>query len=162
MHMRSVYVYGLAAIVLAALVLGGCSGSGDAGPRKVVLNFFGAMEKNDQATLARLLDLPELMRNTDQDYALQSEEPRVFTNPKDILDDLTGEGKTKQLWFSLQRVVNQAEILGDHATVEVTFVDKQASRGYMTKFGLHKVNEKWKIYTFKTVEDAPGLSSDEG
>jgi hypothetical protein len=51
--------------------------------------------------------------------------------------------------------VNQAEVIGDHATVEVTFVDKAASKGYMTKFGLEKENGKWRIYSFNTVRQAP-------
>jgi hypothetical protein len=140
-------------LIIAALLLAACGGDSQSDPRKVVMAMFGAMEKNDQATLARLLDLAELMKNTDTDYSMQTDEPRVFTNPKAVLDDLTNEGKTKARWFAHQRIVNQAEIMGDHATVEVTFVDKGASKGYITKFGLHKVNDKWRIYSFKT-EDA--------
>ena len=152
---RSVYVFLLTAVIAGALFGLRCSGSGEAGPRDVVMRMFGAMQKNDQAALARLLDLPELMKNAEEDYALQTDEPRVFTTPKDILDDLTGDGKTKMLWFSMQRIVREAEIMGDHATVDVTFVDKAASHGYMTKFGLHRKNAKWRIYSFKTVEDRP-------
>jgi len=141
---------GLCLLIIGVIMLAGCSGSDQSDPKKVVMAFFGAMEKNDQPTLARLLDLPELMKNTEEDYSVTTDEPRVFTNPKDILDDLTNDGKTKQRWFSYQRIVNQAEIMGDNATVEVTFVDKGASKGYLTKFGLHKVNDKWRIYSFKT------------
>jgi hypothetical protein len=112
---------------------------------------FGAMEKDDRATLAHLLDLAELMRNFSEDYALQTDSPRVLTNPEQILDDLTGEGLTKRRWFSLQRIINKVEVTGETATVEVTFVDKQQSKGYRTKFGLHVVNGKWKIYSFKTI-----------
>jgi hypothetical protein len=147
---RYSFQIGLGALLVAVLGLAACSGDSRSDPRKVVMGMFGAMEKNDQASLARLLDLSELMKNTEQDYSVQTDQPRVFTNPKDILDDLTHDGLTKQRWFSFQRIVNQAEIIGDHATVEVTFVDKEASKGYMTKFGLHKVNDKWRIYSFKT------------
>ncbi len=107
------------------------------------------MEKDDQPALAHLLDLAELMKNTQTDYALQSDEPRVFTSPVDILKDLTGDGLTKTRWFSLQRIVNRVEINGATATVEVSFVDKNSSTQYLTKFGLHIMNDKWKIYTFK-------------
>jgi len=112
---------------------------------------FGAMEKNDRATLAHLLDLAELMGNINEDYALKNDKPRVFTSPEQILDDLTGDGVTKKRWFSLQRIVNKAEIDGETATVEVTFIDKDQSKGYRTKFGLHKVHDRWKIYSFKTI-----------
>ena len=109
------------------------------------------MEKNDQAALTYLLDLPELMRNINEDYALQTDSPRVFTNPQQVLEDLTGDGVTKKTWFSLQRIVSKTKITGDEtAFVEITFVNKEKSTAYLTKFGLHKINGKWKIYSFKT------------
>lgn len=132
------------------LLLMACSSSNVSDPKSVVITMFGAMEKDDRATLAHLLDLAELMRNFSEDYALQTDSPRVLTNPEQILDDLTGEGLTKRRWFSLQRIINRVEVTGETATVEVTFVDKQQSKGYRTKFGLHVVNGKWKIYSFKT------------
>ena len=133
------------------LLLMACSSSNVSDPKSVVITMFGAMEKDDRATLAHLLDLAELMRNFREDYALQTDSPRVLTNPEQILDDLTGEGLTKRRWFSLQRIINKVEVSGETATVEVTFVDKQQSKGYRTKFGLHVVNGKWKIYSFKTI-----------
>jgi hypothetical protein len=136
-------------------VLSGCSsGSNSSDPRQVVISFFGAMEKNDQAALAHMLDLPSLMKNMAEDYAVQTDSPRVFTNPQDILIDLTNTGLTKTRWFSLQRVVANSQVNEDNAIVEVTFVDKQASRGYRTHFGLHKMNDVWKIYSFMTFEGA--------
>ncbi|MFQ6007954.1 MAG: hypothetical protein ACE5K8_03290 [Candidatus Zixiibacteriota bacterium] len=113
------------------------------------------MEKNDKAALAHLLDLAELMRGSYEDYALQIDSPRVFTNPEQILDDLTGDGLTKRRWFALQRIINKVDVMGETATVEVTFVDKESSKAYLTKFGLHVVNGKWKIYSFKTIQSGP-------
>ena len=152
MNVTRVTVLILLACLLAGCFLAGCADDADSEPRKVVMALFGAMEKNDEARVARLLDLPALMKNVEEDYAVTTDNPRVFTNPRDILLDLTGDGLTKRRWFSFQRIVNQAEVMGDHATVDVTFVDKENSKGYMTKFGLHKVNEKWRIYSFKTVQ----------
>jgi len=131
----------------------GCSDSGPTDPKAAVISMFGAMEKDDKAALAHLLDLPELMKTINEDYALQTDSPRVFTNPLEVLDDLTGEGQTKARWFSLQRIIGDTEVMGETATVEVTFVDKESSRGYRTKFGLHVKNEKWRIYSFKTFEE---------
>ena len=65
-----------------------------------------------------------------------------------FLEDLTGDGLTKKRWFALQRIINEVELFGETATVEVTFVDKDSSMGFRTKFGVHIVNDKWKIYTF--------------
>jgi hypothetical protein len=142
-------------LLLALPVISGCSSSGPSDPRATVIAMFGAMEKNDRAALAHLLDLGALMSNVSEDYALQTDSPRVITNPQQILDDLTGDGLTKTRWFALQRIVNKAEVTGETATVQVTFVDKASSTGYMTKFGLHVVNGKWKIYSFKTFQE-PG------
>jgi len=122
-------------------------------PREVVISLFGAMEKNDEASLTHLLDIPELMRNSQEDYALQVENARVFTNPEEVLKDLTGEGETKRVWFALQRIVSNARIMGETATVDVTFVDKAASHGYRTTFGLHLKYGEWRIYSFKTVQE---------
>lgn len=136
-------------------ILAACSSPTPTDPKSVVIALFGAMEKDDKATLAHLLDLAELMRDYGEDYALQTDSPRVFTNPEQILDDLTGEGLTKRRWFSLQRIIDKVDVMGETATVEVTFVDKQQSRGYLTRFGLHVVNGKWKIYSFKTIQSSP-------
>ncbi len=145
-------IHGMLAGLLWAVLCVGCAENQQNDPRQTVISFFGAMEKNDPATLSRLLDLSELMRNTREDYAVTTDQPRVFSNPKDILDDLTNEGLTKRRWFSMQRIIGNSDVQPETATVEVTFVDKQQSTGYLTKFGLRKTNGKWRIYSFKTVE----------
>jgi len=145
----------LAVVTLGALfVLSGCVGGSLGDPKKTVIRFFGAMEKDDKAALAHLLDLSELMKNVSEDYAFHSDDSaRVFTSPQQILDDLTGDGLTKTRWFSYQRIINKVEVMGETATVEVTFVNKDQSKGYRTKFGLHVLNEKRKIYSFKAIPD---------
>ena len=129
----------------------GCGGSGSGNPKQVVISMFGAMERDDKGALAHLLDLNELMKSTNQDYALNSDNPRTFISPEQVLEDLTGDGKTKTRWFSYQRIVNEEQIVDNSATVEVTFVDKDNSQGYKVKFGLHILNGKWKIYSFNTL-----------
>jgi len=139
-------------VVIGVMMLVGCSGRDQSDPRQVVISLFGAMERNDQASLAHLLDLASLMRNTNEDYAVTTDEPRKFTNPQEILNDLTNDGLTKTRWFSMQRIVNNASVMEDVATVEVTFVDKKNSQGYRTNFGLRKANGIWRIYSFKTLQ----------
>ncbi len=138
--------------VIFILTIAGCSSTSSNDPKSVVISMFGAMEKNDKAALAHMLDLPELMKTVNEDYALQTDSPRVFTSPQQILDDLTENGLTKKRWFSMQRIINTTELIGETALVEVTFVDKDNSKGYLTKFGLHIVNGKWKIYSFNTIQ----------
>ncbi len=146
MRQRNVLI--LILLIFSAGLISGCGNSAPSGPKETVIALFGAMEKDDRATIAHLLDLGALMQTYNEDYALQTNEPRKFTNPEQILDDLTGDGLTKERWFSMQRIVNEVEVQGDQATVEVTFVDKDASKGYRTRFGLHIVNDRWKIYSF--------------
>ena len=141
-------------LAFAIVMSFGCSSDNQSDPRQTVISLFGAMERNDAAELAHLLDLTELMKDTGEHYALQGGEPQVYSNPQEILDDLTNDGETKQRWFSFQRIVNKSQITGDVATVEVTFVDKDESKGYMTKFGLKRTNGKWRIYTFQTLQEA--------
>jgi hypothetical protein len=141
-------------MILATLMLAACSQTQTDDPKQVVIAMFGAMEKDDKAALIRLLDIPELMKDTGDDYATQGK-PRVWTSPEQILDDLTGEGQTKTVWFKHQRIINTVKVQGESATVEVTFMNKETSRAYMTKFGVHKKHGKWMIYSFKTFEQRP-------
>ncbi len=147
----------LSSLVILSLVAGlmataGCGEEGPPDPKKTVFALFGAMEKNDQARLTYLLDLPELMSTLNEDYALNSDSPRVIHSPQEVLDDLTHEGKTKTTWFNLQRIVGKTKLTSETtAEVEVTFVDKVKSKGYLTRFGLRFDNGRWKIYSFKTI-----------
>lgn len=151
--MKNIISLCLVILVLAGILLSGCSSSNTSNPKSAVISMFGAMERNDKAALAGILDLAQLMKIYNSDYALQTDSIRSFVNPQQILEDLTDTGLTKTRWFSMQRIVNDSYIDGDAATVEVTFVDKASSVGYLTKFGLHKINGKWKIYSFKTTEE---------
>lgn len=153
---RSRFVQTVMSGFLIAGLLFGCTGSGPKTPKDAVIAVFGAMEKDDKAALAHLLDLAELMRNSSDDYAFGDDDnPRVFHNPQEILEDLTGDGLTKKRWFSYQRIIGRTEIEGESARVEVTFNDKEKSKAYLTKFGLHIINGKWKVYSFKAIPSQP-------
>jgi hypothetical protein len=147
------YVCLLSALFLSAQFIG-CAGAGGGSPKDVVIKLFGAMERNDRAGIVNLLDMAALMNITDHDYALQRKEPRVFHNPEALLDDLTGTGLTKTKWFNMQRVVGNTEIHGDTAYVEVSFISKKTNTQYYNKFGLHRQNGRWRIYSFKTISDS--------
>lgn len=140
-------------LILALLMFASCSSESEPDPKATVIKLFGAMEKDDQAALTGILDLQELMKTQNEDYALNSDSVRQFTSVQQILDDLTYDGKTKTRWFSLQRIIASTEINGDVANVQVTFVDKSRSKGYITKFGLHLVNGKWRIFSFKNISN---------
>ena len=131
----------------------GCSDIGGGSPKDVVIKLFGAMERDDRAGLVILLDMSALMNITDHDYALQRKEVRVFHNPDLLLDDLTGTGLTKTKWFNMQRVIGKTEIRGDSAFVEVSFISNETKTQYYNKFGLHRKNDRWRIYSFRTISD---------
>lgn len=138
----------------ACFLIASCGRPVPDNPKEVVIALFGAMERNDRAAIAHLLDLGALMKKTTEDYALQSDAPRKFTSPEELMNDLVDSGLTKTRWFAMQRVVNNTELISsDLANVEVTFVDKESSKGYLTKFGVHKVNDRWKIFSFNNVPD---------
>ena len=130
--------------------LAACSGGSGDSPKEVVIKLFGAMERDDRDAIPYLIDLPAMMNVRGEDYALQTDSPRVFHNPMDVLDDMTGTGLTKTRWFSMQRVVGKTDIAGDTAFVEVSFINKKTGIQYYNRFGLHKASGRWQIYSFKT------------
>ncbi|MCP4706947.1 MAG: hypothetical protein GY865_20290 [candidate division Zixibacteria bacterium] len=133
------------------LILFSCSNSESRNPKETVIRLFGAMERDDKAAIINLVDIPALMEITGEDYGLNSNNPRTFHNPEDILNDLTGDGLTKTRWFSMQRIIGKVEIEGDTALVEVSFIDKGSDIQYYNKFGLHRKDNNWKIYNFRTI-----------
>jgi len=148
---RVTFGIGCVSLLLIFSLIIGCSGPGSGSPKDVVIKLFGAMERDDRAGIINLLDMPSLMNISEYDYALQRKEPRVFHNPEKLLDDLTGYGLTKTVWFDMQRIVGNTEIHGDSAFVEVSFIDKEASKQYYNKFGLRRINDQWRIYSFRTM-----------
>ncbi|MFH1699000.1 MAG: hypothetical protein ABIE07_00300 [Candidatus Zixiibacteriota bacterium] len=141
----------LALILAGIMIISGCSSkpNTDQDPRKVVINFFGAMEANDDKAIAHYIDFERMMKPQTTDYALSGDTARKFSLPTDIIDDLMDGGLTKKRWFSMQRIVNNSENFGDSASVEVSFINPTTNTQYLTKFGLRKINDTWKIYSFK-------------
>lgn len=145
--------FALALCLVVLSLFAGCGDDVEQSPKQVVIKLFGAMERNDKAAVANALDLVALLETRDRDYALDLEQPREMRTPTDILDDLTGNGQAKTVWFSLQRVIGAEEIMGDTAYVEVSFVKKETGTQYYNKFGMHKVGQRWRIFSFKTPID---------
>jgi hypothetical protein len=131
--------------------ISGCSGEGAQSPRRVVIELFGAMERNERPVLANVLDLHALMELRQFDYALNLDTPRVFTSPTEIFDDLTNDGLTKLTWFKFQRVVGDEEVVGDTAYVDVSFVDRDTGKQTFNKFGVRKIGQRWRIFSFRTL-----------
>jgi len=151
--MRKLFVLAVPAILL---IVAGCSSGPNTSsdPTKVVVQMFRAIEDNNREKLAHFLDFPALMTPTGSDYALNLDSARRFSNPEDILNDLLPGGQTYESWKDLQKIVNKTITQSDDsALVEVTFNNKQTGRAYRTAFGLDKINDVWKIYSFNVPLD---------
>ncbi len=147
--MRKFFVLAVPAMLL---IIAGCSSGPNTSsdPRKVVINMFRAIENNDRDKLAHYLDFPALMTPSGSDYALSAmDSARTFADPEKILDDLLPGGQTYERWKDLQKIVNKVISQSpDSALVEVSFINKATSTQYYTVFGLDKMNDIWKIYSF--------------
>lgn len=137
------------------LLLSGCSSKGDTEPnaRRVVVKMLKAVEDNDRDALMHYLDFASLLRPGYRDYALQMDSIRTFKTPNDILDDLTEGGLTRERWLSMQRIVGNDSLSGDSAFVEVSFISKETNKQYYNKWGLRKVNNIWKIFSFGVLRE---------
>ncbi len=140
---------------LILLIIAGCSTkvNTESDPRKAVIKMFGAIEDNDRETLAHYLDFKTLLSVTGRDYALQMDSVRQFHDPEEILDDLLVGGLTHSRWQAMQLVVGSASQQNDSALVEVSFINKQTDTQYYNKFGLQKINDVWKIYSFSVKDE---------
>lgn len=150
--MRKMTIFALGAVLLIAV---GCSSRGDksSDPRQVVINMLRAVEQSDETALAYYLDFSSLLRPGEKDYALKtSDSPRVFTNPKDLLADLMKGGLTHERWMAMQRIVGDASLSGDTALVEVSFISQKTNTQYYNKWGLRKIDDMWKIFSFGVLE----------
>ena len=136
------------------LVVWGCSSRTDTelDPRKVVLNFLRAMEKSDTTAVAHYLDFETLLTQIGKDYDLLPDKPRIFYNPQELVNELVAGGLTHNRWMSMQKIVNKSAEANDSALVEVSFMDKDSGTQYYNKFGLRRINEVWKIYSFSVKE----------
>lgn len=65
-----------------------------------------------------------------------------------ILVELAG-GELKALWLSQKVVVGNTEKRDDTALVQVSFVDPETQKHFLTRFGLVKKGKKWLIFNFK-------------
>ena len=135
--------------ILMLLVIGcsgGTAGSGD--PRKVVIQTLRAVENNDRAVLARSLDFESLLSHGGTNVTLAGDSAHEFHDPEALLDDLMEGGQTHDRWLSMQRIVGNESQEGDTAYVEVSFINKTTNTQHYNKWGLRKIDGRWKIFSF--------------
>jgi len=138
-------------LIISLSACGGNSYS-ESDPRQVVIKTFGAMEDGNRSALAHYLDFGRLLNPGDRDITLKTDSVRNFRTPDELLDDLLEGGLTHDRWFAMQRVVGSSDQIGDTAWVEVSFISNETNRQYLNKWGLHKIDGNWKIFSFATMD----------
>jgi hypothetical protein len=127
-----------------------CSNKPD--PREDVKKLIAAVDQSDTTALKESLDLnwivsQRLKGNTEKDSLASFLKKR-----QELLDDLTGNGATRVSWNNSLMVIGKSEVIGDSATVEVTYIDKTNGIKDYTSMGLYFKEGKWKVYDLKLKE----------
>ena len=133
----------------AFFFLPGVFACAEAPPDRCVYTFFDAMTQGDANRMAAVLDSSVFLGNSgalELDTLFLGADFEARRNR--ILLELTG-GNVKRLWLSKQVIVGRSERRGDTAGVEVSFVDPETDKQYLTRFGLARKGKTWQIFSFK-------------
>lgn len=136
--------------LLISIFIPSCSRRPD--PRNAVKKFIESVDQSDTTAMRELLDFRELLRASLEGISEKEKEKLLPELRQNILKDLSGEGITRMTWKNSLLVVGKSEVLGDSATVEVTYINKLSGTKNYTKMGLHFKEGRWKIYNFKSEE----------
>ncbi|UCB53199.1 MAG: hypothetical protein JSV10_03730 [Candidatus Zixiibacteriota bacterium] len=133
--------------ILIPLLVFECSKSPS--PRVMVMDFIEAVNTADTASLEMYLDLERFTQEKVKELP-DSIRAEVFSEVKEQLrQNFLGSGGTRLRWQNKMIVVNKEEIEGEHALVEVTFVDQKTGITEYTKARLYKKEDRWWIYYIK-------------
>ncbi len=116
---------------------------------RAVFTFFDAMRQGDANGMAAVLDSSVFLGRSgapELDTLFLGRDFEARRNR--VLLELTG-GSLKGLWLSKQVIVGGTERRGDTAGVEVSFVDPETGKQFLTRFRLVKKEKTWRIFSFK-------------
>jgi len=139
-----------AALALVFMAFFGCAGKPQ--PKDTVMDFFLALHGDDTAMVRTTVDLESAFAEVQDD--LRENEDSLVTDidwGERLVASLTGEGRLRERWLKTKVVINETEIFGDSATVEVSFLDQETGIYFYTKMGLVRRPERWVIVTFRTI-----------
>ena len=121
-------------------------------PREDVKKLITAVDQSDTTALKQSLDLNWIV-NQRLEGVPEKDRPELFSKKRqELLDDLTGNGATRTSWNNSLVVIGKSEVVGDSATVEVTYIDKTNGIKDYTRMGLYFKDGKWKVYDLKLEE----------
>lgn len=127
-----------------------CSNKPD--PREDVKKLIAGVDQSDTTALKESLDLNWIVNQRLKGIPEKDSLASFLKKRQELLDDLTGNGATRVSWNNSLVVIGKSEIIGDSATVEVTYIDKTNGINDYTKMGLSFKDGKWKIYDLKLKE----------
>jgi len=138
-------------IALALLVLSLVSCARETGPRDTVKYFLQSLRVDTTSYdyLSQLLDLDELV--TENSIHTYDSTKSFEENKRGLARSLQEGGDVRARWIRNQIILGDVEILGDTATVEVSFIDRSIApvKQYYNKMGVHMVDGRWKIFSFR-------------
>ncbi|MFH1892375.1 MAG: hypothetical protein ABIK83_06790 [Candidatus Zixiibacteriota bacterium] len=142
-------VTGLLLLILLTIAAASCSD--DPEPRQTVMHFLQSLRQDTTSYdyLSQLLDLDELVKENsiyNYDSSLYAAGNKVL-----LISLLQEGGSVREKWLKNQIIVGSVATLGDTATVEVSFIDKESVpvKQYYNKMGVHRIDGQWKIFSFR-------------
>jgi len=127
-----------------------CSNKPD--PRENVKKLIAAVDQSDTTALKESLDLNWIVNQGLKVVSEKDSLASFLKKRQELLDDLTGNGATRISWNNSLVVIGKSEVIGDSATVEVTYIDKTNGIKDYTRMGLYFRDGKWKVYDLKLKE----------
>jgi hypothetical protein len=117
-----------------------------------VKQLIAAVDQSDTTALKESLDLNWIVNQRLKGVPEKDSLASFLKKRQELLDDLTGNGATRVSWNNSLVVIGKSEVVGDSATVEVTYIDKTNGIKDYTRMGLYFKDGKWKIYDLKLKE----------
>jgi hypothetical protein len=114
-----------------------------------VKKLIAAVDRSDTTALKESLDLNWIVSQRLKGVLEKDSLASFLRKRQELLDDLTGNGATRVSWNNSLVVIGKSEVIGDSATVEVTYIDKTNGIKDYTKMGLYFKEGKWKVYDMK-------------
>ncbi len=117
-------------------------------PRGVTIDFVGSVIENDSLAIEELLDLDSMVkrRMTEIPPTDSTQTHEYFRNK--ILQNLLDEGGIRENWMNHRCVVNNENIRGDTAEVELTLMDQESGRIHYLTVYLYRSPSGWRVFYF--------------
>jgi hypothetical protein len=133
-------------LVLMGAMLFGC-GAKDT-PKQVTFEFIGAVLDGDSTAIAKYLDLDAMIAKRLKEIppADSSQTPAELRMV--LMRNLTGSGGTRTHWLNQRIVVNQENVKGDSAQVEMSMIDQTTGGTEYSMIYLYRQNGRWRVYFY--------------